>query len=55
MNRSSASTSVSRLSSAFCSSFVSGLRNVPDSIASRSHSRCECEAMCSISYAIGPQ
>ena len=43
MKRSSASTSVSRLSSAFCSSTVSGLRNSPDSIASRSHSRCRCD------------
>ena len=49
MNRSNASTSVRRLSSAFCSSVVSGLRNVPDSIASRSHSRWRCDAMCSIS------
>ena len=49
MNRSSASTSVSRRSSVFCSSVASGARNLPDSIASRSHSRWRCEAMCSIS------
>ena len=55
MNRSNASTSVSRRSSSLDSSLVSGSRNVPDSIASRSHSRWRLEAMCSISYAIVPQ
>ena len=49
MKRSSASTSMSRLSSAFCSSALSGVRNSPDSITARSQVRWRCEAMCSIS------
>ena len=49
MKRSSASTSMSRLSSAFCSSGLSGARNSPDSIFARSHVRWRWEAMCSIS------
>ncbi len=55
MKRSSASTSTSRLSSVLRSSLVSGWRNAPDSMCSRSHTRWRCEAMCSISYAIVPQ
>ena len=49
MKRSSESTWVSRRSSVRCSSLVSGVRNVPDSIFSRSHVRWRCDAMCSIS------
>ena len=49
MKRSSESTFVSRRSSAFFSSLVSGWRYSPDSICSRSQMRWRCEAMCSIS------
>ncbi len=49
MKRSSESTIVRRRSSAVASSLVSGLRNVPVSIFSRSQVRWRCEEMCSIS------
>ena len=49
MKRSSESTWVSRRSSAFSSWLVSGVRNAPDSIFSRSQVRWRWEAMCSIS------
>ncbi len=49
MNRSIESTWVRRRSSVRCSSWVSGVRNSPVSIFSRSQVRWRCEAMCSIS------